>query len=509
MRAAVYCRVSTDKEDQANSFESQKRYFSEMIERRPELSLYDIYADEGVSGTTTARRREFNRMIRDARAGRFDCIITKEVSRFARNTVDTLEYTRELKRLGIGVEFVSDGINTLEPDAELRLSIMSSIAQEESRKTSSRVKWGQTRRMEQGVVFGRSLLGYDVEGGKMTINEEGAEIVRKIYRWYAREHMGTAEIARELSEKGILTARGNADWSSSVIVKILKNEKYCGDLRQKKTITPDYLTHRKICNRGQEEQIYLKDHHEPIISRELWEETQREIRRRARKITVNGRTNGAGTEYPLSGKIRCGLCEESFVARKRKNNKGEEYLVWRCRTAVQAGSRNGKGCGVGFQLKNETALKIVVDALETLEPDQEKMKAELKGIIFQGLELAGNTQNQKSERLEKRLAMLERKKCYLLDAYLEGKVSGEELRMMRGEYQKQTEEITEVLNESTFQKSGNERWGQIEEVLQLILNSEEGKEMIAGRLLEKITVYPERRVEIFLKGLSGGWSCQI
>lgn len=271
MRVAVYCRVSTDKEDQINSFESQKRYFAEIIGRRTEWELCGIYADEGVSGTSTAKRREFNRMMEDARAGRFDRIITKEVSRFARNTVDALTFTRELRGRGIGVEFVNDGINTLEPDAELRLAIMGSIAQEESRKTSSRVKWGQTRRMEQGVVFGRSLLGYDVKDGQLTINQEGARIVRKIYQWYVFGGMSSAGIAKRLTEEGIRTARGNREWNSGVVIKILKNEKYCGDLLQKKTVTPDYLTHQKRTNRGQEEMVYLRDHHEPVIDRELWE----------------------------------------------------------------------------------------------------------------------------------------------------------------------------------------------------------------------------------------------
>ena len=286
MRVAVYCRVSTDKEDQINSFESQKRYFAEIIGRRTEWELCGIYADEGVSGTSTAKRREFNRMMKDARAGRFDRIITKEVSRFARNTVDALTFTRELRGRGIGVEFVNDGINTLEPDAELRLAIMGSIAQEESRKTSSRVKWGQTRRMEQGVVFGRSLLGYDVKDGQLTINQEGARIVRKIYQWYVFGGMSSAGIAKRLTEEGIRTARGNREWNSGVVIKILKNEKYCGDLLQKKTVTPDYLTHQKRTNRGQEAMVYLRNHHEPVIDRDLWERArERMCRSRSGKKT--------------------------------------------------------------------------------------------------------------------------------------------------------------------------------------------------------------------------------
>ena len=170
-RVAAYCRVSTDNEDQVNSFESQQRYFRRYIEEHPDWELYEIFADEGISGTNTKKRKAFNRMIEEAKSGAFDLIITKEISRFARNTLDSIYYTRELKRYGVGVIFMNDGIHTLDGDAELRLAILSSIAQEESRKTSERVKWGQKRRMEQGVVFGRDMVGYDVRDGKMYINE--------------------------------------------------------------------------------------------------------------------------------------------------------------------------------------------------------------------------------------------------------------------------------------------------------------------------------------------------
>ena len=205
---ASYCRVSTDKEDQANSFASQQRYFKEYIDRQPDWELYRVYADEGITGTSTKKRVQFNHMISDAKMGKFQIILTKEVSRFSRNILDTIGYTRELKALGVGVLFMNDGINTLEPDAELRLSIMGSIAQEESRKTSTRVKWGQTRQMERGVVFGRSMLGYDVKDGTLTINPEGAELVRLIFHKYGVEGKGTSVIAREMREaRNRLSAR--------------------------------------------------------------------------------------------------------------------------------------------------------------------------------------------------------------------------------------------------------------------------------------------------------------
>lgn len=190
-RVCAYARVSTDKDDQTNSYESQCRYFTEYIQQHSDWDFAGIYADEGITGTSTKKRENFRRMIIDAENGLIDLILTKEVSRFARNTVDTLTFTRELKKRGIYVIFLNDNINTQDNDGELRLSIMATIAQDESRKTSERVKWGQKRRMEQGVVFGRDMLGYAVRGGKLYLNEDEAEIVRLIFHKFTdegREH---------------------------------------------------------------------------------------------------------------------------------------------------------------------------------------------------------------------------------------------------------------------------------------------------------------------------------
>ena len=206
---AGYCRVSTDKDDQANSFLAQKRYFRDYIAHHPDWQLYEIYADEGITGTSTKKRTQFNRMIADAREGKFQILVTKEVSRFSRNILDTISYTRELRSLGVGVRFLLDGIDTMRPDSELYLSIMASMAQEESRKTSSRVVWGQTRQMERGVVFGPSLLGYRVQNGKIEVEPMGAETVRLIFWKYAVEQMKTSELAAFLTQAAIPTGSGN------------------------------------------------------------------------------------------------------------------------------------------------------------------------------------------------------------------------------------------------------------------------------------------------------------
>lgn len=282
LAVAAYCRVSTDREEQQNSLESQKRYFENYILHHDDWTLAEIYFDEGISGTQTDKRGGFMRMIADASAGKINLILTKEVCRFARNTVDALYFTRTLLDAGVGVIFTIDNIDTRACDGELRLTLMAGIAQEESRKTSERVRWGQKRRMEQGVVFGRDLLGYHVRNGVLSIVEEEAKIVRKIFVKYTEEGKSTGIIARELLEEGI-RPKYTEKWSAAVILKILRNEKYVGDLCQKKTITPSYLTHKKKYNHGEEEKIYLKYHHEPIISRSLWEKTQEELKKRSRR----------------------------------------------------------------------------------------------------------------------------------------------------------------------------------------------------------------------------------
>ena len=277
-RVAVYCRVSTEKSDQKNSFDAQKRYFKECIERNSNYELYGIYADEGVTGTNVKNRISFKNMMDDAKNGKFHLILTKEISRFARNILDSIYYTRELKRYGVGVFFMEDNIYTMDADAELRLAIFATMAQEESRKTSERVKWGQKRQMEKGVVFGRSMLGYDIQNGRMRVNEKGAETVRYIFHLYTEEEKGFTEIARLLDEKGISPMRAEK-WNATVIMRILKNEKYIGDLIQKKTYTPDYLSHEKKYNKGEEEMVILRQHHTPIIAEEVFEKAKKRMYR--------------------------------------------------------------------------------------------------------------------------------------------------------------------------------------------------------------------------------------
>lgn len=382
LRVAAYCRVSTDGDDQANSFESQQRYFRAYIAQRPHWELAGIFADEGLSGTSTKKRLAFQRMIACARAGTLDLIVTKEISRFARNTLDSIYYTRELKRLGVGVLFLSDNLCTLDGDAELRLAILASIAQEESRRTSERVKWGQKRRMEQGVVFGRDLLGYDVRGGALYVNEAGAQTVREIFRKCVDEGKGAHTIARELNAAGIPAARGGA-WRSSVILRILRNEKYCGDLVQKKTYTPDYLTHEKKSNHGQEDYIIVREHHTPIIPRATFEAAGRILDQRAAAPTGQRKYS---RRYPLSGKLRCGICGAVCAARKKTRRDGTDAISWRCGSAVKYGRPHtdpdgrSRGC-TGESLRDEDALQILTQVWSALPLERDVIAADVLAAV--------------------------------------------------------------------------------------------------------------------------------
>lgn len=342
LRVAAYCRVSTDQSDQLHSLAAQQRYFAEYIAEHPAWENAGVWADEGISGTSTIKRRQFRALMAAAERGEIDLILTKEVSRFARNTVDTLAYTRKLREWGVGVLFLTDNIDTRAGEGEFRLTIMASVAQEESRKTSERVKWGQRRSMERGVVFGAAApYGYRLTDGVLTVQEEQAEVVRRVYRLFLEDGRGTHVIARRLTEEGIPTptAKGNA-WSSTMVLRLLRNEKYCGDLLQKKTCTPDFLTHRKVRNCGQEEPVYLRDHHTPIISRAQFEAAQSELARRSRTHIRHS------ARYWFSGKVRCGVCGRALTPRRSVRKDGSVHIRWSCRGCRGSAVRDDvlRGC---------------------------------------------------------------------------------------------------------------------------------------------------------------------
>ena len=511
-KVAAYCRVSTDNEDQANSFESQRRYFRQYIERNPDWELYAIFADEGISGTNTKKRKEFNRMIECAKKGDFDLIITKEISRFARNTLDSIFYTRDLKKHGVGVIFLNDNINTLDGDAELRLAIMSSIAQEESRKTSERVKWGQKRQMEQGVVFGRSMLGYDVKDGKMTINEEGAKIVRLIFHKFVDEGKGTHVIARELREEGIEPMRVK-EWQNTVILRVIRNEKYCGDLVQKKTYTPDFLSHEKKYNRGQEEFVIIKDHHEPIISRELFDKANRILD--AKSLSQEGKAKHSN-RYPFSGKIKCGRCGASYVARYKTRKDGSRYKAWRCYEAANHGrphidkAGNKKGCS-GESIRNEDAIYLLYLVCKELKINRQKVVDNLTKTIdaVMRIDLTGTSTSALSEKIEE----VGKKRTGLIDLYTSGDIDKTEFTALRAKYDEDIEKLKSMAEgieqQQTMILKQQELMEDIKNAINELINGIQYEDEYYTQILDKMVINDKNHIDVYLKMLPHKWSFTV
>ena len=511
-KVVAYCRVSTDNEDQANSFESQQRYFRQYIERNPDWELYEVFADEGISGTNTKKRKEFNRMIACAKNGDFDLIVTKEISRFARNTLDSIFYTRDLKKHGVGVIFLNDNINTLDGDAELRLAIMSSIAQEESRKTSERVKWGQKRQMEQGVVFGRSMLGYDVKDGKMYINEDGAKVVRLIFHKFVNEGKGTHVIARELREEGIKPMRVK-EWQNTVILRVIRNEKYCGDLVQKKTYTPDFLSHEKKVNLGQEEFVIIKDHHEPIISRELFDKANRILDEKS--LSQEGKAKHSN-RYPFSGKIKCGCCGSSYVARYKTRKNGSRYKAWRCLEAARHGSPhvdkagNQVGCS-GLSIRNEDATHIMYLVTSSLKYNKEKITNNLLAIIKSII--AMDTAGTDSEKLKSQMKAIEQKRTNLIDLYTSGDITRDEFSAAKAKCENEIAELQSVIGNIDKQREMIEKQqelvDEITEAMNELINGVEYEDDFYKEILDKMVVNDKDHIDVYLNLLPLKWSYTV
>lgn len=513
LSVAVYCRVSTDKDDQANSLESQQKYFTEYIERNPMWELYDVYVDEGLSGTSTKKRKAFNRMMVDAQLKRFDLIITKEISRFARNTLDSIYYTRQLKEYGVGVMFANDNLFTLDPDAELRLTIMASIAQEESRKTSERVKWGQKRRMEQGVVFGRNMLGYNVREGKLYVDKDGAKVVQKIFHKYVIEQKGTSTIARELREEGI-PSFNHSEWTNTVILRILRNEKYCGDLIQKKTITPNYLTHEKVTNKGQEDLIIIRNHHTPIISRELFEMAQIEMAKRAPSEEQLAKL---GRRYCFSGKIRCAECGHNFVYHDKKLASGSRYKFWECYNKKKYGktkridvsSRKEIGCDMK-PISDKDLKTIMHSIIEMLEINSDSV---LRTMRMQLSEVFSMDGIEDYETKKAKLDALREKRKALVDLYLDECITKEEFKEKAHSMDREIERQEETIGAfSKYNYEKKEMKSVVDECLKYaeeFIGSSEASDEFIKAILEEMVVYKNKVIEVKLKLIPEKWMFAI
>lgn len=369
LRVAAYCRVSTELEEQESSYEAQVEYYTRKIQETENWKLAGIYADDGKSATNTKKRDDFKAMIKDAEGGKIDMILTKSVSRFARNTVDSLLTIRKLKEKNVAVIFEKEGVNTLDGTGEILITILSSLAQEESRNISENTRWGVVRRFENGkmIVNHNKFMGYTKnENGDLVIVQEEAEIVRLIFRLYL-EGYSAKKISQYLEENGIKTATGQDKWYDSVIFKMLRNEKYMGDALLQKTYTIDFMTKKKVINKGIVPQYYVEDDHEPIIPKELFYRVQEELARRAsmNKSAVTRKKNQKSkfsSEYALTGLLLCGDCGQEY-RRVTWSRNGKKKIVWRCSNRLTNGTKN---CKKSETLEEGALNRAVMEAINRI-----------------------------------------------------------------------------------------------------------------------------------------------
>ena len=361
LRVAAYCRVSTDSDEQATSYDAQVEHYSNFIQKNEEWEFAGIFADDGISGTNTKNREEFNRMIEECMTGSIDMIITKSISRFARNTLDCLRYIRQLKEKNIPVFFEKENINTMDSKGEVLLTIMASLAQQESESLSKNVKMGMQFRFQKGEVQvnHNRFMGYTKdEDGHLIIEPAEAEIVKRIYREYL-QGASLKQIGDGLMADGILTGAGKPKWRPESVKKILKNEKYIGDALLQKTYTVDVLTKKRVKNNGIVPQYYVENSHEAIIPRDLYMQVQEEMLRRSNLHSgANRKKRVYSSKYALSSILYCSKCGDIY-RRIAWNNHGKRSMVWRCVNRVE----HGPDCCDAPTVKEEELQNDVVKAI--------------------------------------------------------------------------------------------------------------------------------------------------
>ena len=376
LRVAAYCRVSTEEEEQQSSYEAQCTYYTDKIMTNPEWTMAGIFADEGITGTSTKKRDDFNRMIRKCRQKKIDLILTKSISRFARNTLDSLKYIRALKELGIGIIFEKENINTLEMDTELIITFMSAFAQSESESISANVRWGKRQAMKEGKtsVNFRKLYGYYLDGeGNPQVDSDKAEVIRGIYNRYL-QGASLRMIRQELEAAGIPNPAGSEKWGIDQIRNILSNEKYCGDVLMQKTFIQDCISKKVVKNTGQLPMYLIQNNHPAIVSREVYQAVQAEKARRSATASPSKKTSSTGrtcyaSKFALSERLVCGECGTLYRRCTWKRN-GKTRIVWRCVSRLDYGT---KYCHQSPTMDEEPLQRAIMAAISSVMSPKEKI----------------------------------------------------------------------------------------------------------------------------------------
>ena len=421
LRVTFYARVSTDQDEQINSLENQVQYYTELIQSKPNWKFVPGYVDEGISGGSTKRRDNFNRMIRDAKAGMFDFIITKEISRFSRSTLDSIKYTQELLDYNVGVFFQNDNINTLDTDSEFRLVIMAGVAQDEIRKLSERLKFGFRQAIKNGHVLGNDkLYGYDKKDCVLTVNEEEAEIVRIIFDLYGNERLGTRTISKRLMELGYTSREGNA-FNTLTIRHILENPKYKGWYCGNKSQSVDYRTKRNVLLDESEWVTYPDPSIPAIVSEELWNRANALYKRRREEMKSHSSGVSFHNRYPYSAKIYCEEHGTTFHRQVIQTKKGQQE-VWQCKVYRS----HGRAACSAPQIRSSDLDVILSDIFKELVRDKEKIIDSLVTVLTN---IPKEVDYGKLRcQVENEMDDLERKKNRLLDLSIAGALTVEEFK---------------------------------------------------------------------------------
>ena len=505
LRVAAYCRVSTDEEEQLSSYEAQCEYYTDKIMSNKEWTMAGIFADEGITGTSTKKRTEFLRMIRQCKQKKIDLILTKSIQRFARNTLDCINYTRILRQLGIGVLFEKENINSLPPDSEFMITMYGAMAQSESESISSNIRRGRQMHAKVGTlkIPCHWLYGYKKDAdGKFCIVPEQAEVVREIYERY-KDGASLRNLKDWLEGNQIKTVLGTADWSISVIKGILTNEKYCGDVLLQKTFCTDVISKKIVKNVGQMAQYYMPDHHEAIVSREQYNAVKAEMARRSAlrspsKEAVTGRSCYT-SKYALSDRLFCGECG-TLYRRKTRNVKGNIYHEWRCISRLEYGK---KYCHESPTLREIPLQNAILAAINSAMSNKAALVDRIKNVVsLELLPVQGQTMSLAD--IERRLTQLDEQFQQLLAEAIDA-----------DDKEACNAQFTEILTEQTALKKQKEtilqsstdadhvctRMKQAEQAIENTAQTiTEWNENAVRQIVERVTVLSADEVLVRIKG---------
>ena len=504
LRVAAYCRVSTELEEQQNSYQVQIAYYTELINKKKEWTLAGIFADEGISGTQTKKRTEFNRMIRMCRNKKIDLVITKSISRFARNTVDCREYVRQLKDLGIGVIFEKENINTLTMTSEFMIALYGSFAQAESESISKNVSWGKEKAYREGKVQFqyKHLLGYKKGAdGKPEIIPEEAETVKLIYTMFLDGH-SMKNIALILHVKGIHTKTGSTEWRTNTITRILQNEKYVGDALLQKTFTSDCITHKVVKNHGERPMYLVTNHHDPIIDRDTYNRVQQELARRNSKRKISDKTvteqGKYSSKYALSELLICGHCGTPY-RRTTWAARGKKQIVWRCLSRLEHGK---KYCPDSPTIKEEQLHRGILRAINNYYSCRNDIVRILKANIGSVLECQGQ---EEILSVEKRLKEIDQARTDLVNLIASGGCDEDKLdsefAKLYAEEQGLSERLTMLKSQN---KTSEETQAKLDKIMDMIEHEkfelETFDNVLIRKLIECVKILSKTEILVIFKG---------